>query len=421
MIGNQIADWSDADDDLFAIVEASAKSGHIEQALVLAKHIQRWDVKQRCFFRIAEAMNESGNHASARLMFERAHLVKPTSERTAFKAMLLIGVANSMMRTSEPAQVHEVLNHALSLGNQLTDRYLKTDILDSVAKGLIELGLYEEATPLLDQALQTVWRENFQSWVWKPSKLSDIATLLSRMGDHERALYVARRITPECSYSDYWSSRALAKIAKEMSRKGQEEGALAILDEALKLANECTERRKGPALAYMGKILIEFGKKKQGLALFDQAILSMDKTRGKGDRKANRAKIAELLAQAGDPGRATVLMNQLEGSFGVSAIIEIAKAWTRSGNLERADLVLDDAIKLAEQITNEYEKVTIFARIAKMQIKSARVDNVKRLILSISHIPYASYIFMEVLEQLYPGEVHSWLDVVNKSYTPDNQ
>jgi tetratricopeptide (TPR) repeat protein len=208
-------------------VKVSAKT------LAVANQFPDVDKKAKIYAGVAVVYGKAGERDLATSVLTQAVQMCETIQNKETKAQTLAEIAIASAKIHPYEQVLQLIQQ--TLGNVNTQAYALTRI----AKDYEEAGDKEQAAKALEQAFQIAQTRN--STKDKSQILANIAVQLGKIAQYDRAIAIAQ--TLDATQRDSPKAFALAKIANYYAKAGQKEKAIALLSQALQVANttQCSD------------------------------------------------------------------------------------------------------------------------------------------------------------------------------------
>ncbi len=288
----------------------------------------------------------------------------------AIRALLAMGRAQThAYRLKEARRTLETcLAHAVAL--KPPDDELVLAAMDGLGYALLGLGLFDDARPLHEEALERIEDTADESHPLLPDVLTNLAYASTRKGDlleAEQLLTRAlRAVEKEPAARSALANRIRINLAKEVyNRTGREDEAVRLLHATLErsrqlLGQDHTETNS--VLIWLSRVLRSQGRASEAVELLREAAAGYEQVRGieRSDPLHVIGELAELLESLGQYDDAIrTLENGLARAIGAHGeehaetarwIYKLANIVTASGDYERATEAAKRALRIRESI-----------------------------------------------------------------------
>ncbi len=350
-------------------------TGKLNEALTATRSLNYEDAQFETMVNVITSLAEVNEYETARSVandyLEAARKIKSTAAR----AQALARVVKALTNSGQVETSRLVGNEALEAARGVEKGFFHLEALVRIANVFSETRQIEAAQLATGLAIEAV--QEVEDVTFRDIALDEVAQSLAKAGQIEGALEAAHKIQSSSS-----RSRTLSSIAEIMVKAGQIEAALKIEDAD---THSMVLVRVVDALAKTGKIELAFEE--------------MHKIKDGYHRSDALAKISLCLAKAGQSERATRAASEITYEFlryevtvsiveslvkagqislglniarGIKseehrnrALVNIAAVMTQSGKPSNAKDVLDEAIRIAQQITSDHLRSAAFANIGK--------------------------------------------------------
>ncbi|MEV4947928.1 hypothetical protein [Streptomyces sp. NPDC053755] len=347
------------------LVRTSAAVGDLPRALRITAAFGDWKYRREDMLAgLAKGLAAAGDFDGARTVLDAIDPPAPAgteppeeeSEEVsaladAFRKAAVAGVTLDLAVALAAAGDHD---QAVSLARALPNPAARAEVLASLARELA----------VVDRARATSWAKEAENaargGTASSSRARDMATMvrgLARVGDHEAAETLARRVT-----DTYQQLTALAVVARERRDAGEHEGGIALARMAVSRTGDITSTHyQGVALTALAEVLTEAGDwasaelavrhiadhEQRALALVTLAKATLrphrvpEESAGAARRTALLAEDAEHLAQQVEGGEQRCRV--LTALAGLAAIRgDLAHAMALARRTERLARTIED-------------------------------------------------------------------------------
>ncbi len=243
------------------------------------------------------------------------------------KGEVLCDIAELLLHFDQTEMAESMLGRALECAEETSFGSARAIVFSRIASIHADLNDEDRAESLLDEALERVEHVSF-SVDQKAEALVEIIDTMIKIRGEDEALDLARDIS-----NTYGKSTALARIAESLAEKGEEKKAKDILDRAL----EMTER----------------------------IVFSLER------RARAQAEIASALSKSGEEWRALEITRNISfGSQKEKALKKIAFTTVDKFEPERARVVLDETLSIAETIQTDHAKACAYSELCRAMVKN---------------------------------------------------
>lgn len=210
----------------------------------------------------------------------------------------------------------------------------------------------------------------------KSLTVCDIAKQFAAIGEIERALEVATGMDDAHS-----KSLVLCEISSLLMAKEEIDGASAVINDALTVANTIRELIPPEALYQIARQLAAMGKNDQAGKVIDKALLVTNKIVDEFLKSRFLCKIAPQLVVIGQIDRALEIANGIFDEYQkVLALCEVASQLVTEGKNDQAGEVISDAQTIANTITQEDELPLALYEIAEKLAAIGKDDQAGEMI-----------------------------------------
>src|SRR5215211_1912850 len=334
---------------LMDVVGALAQAGHDERANALFDEALEMDQAHGptsnfgwkgvlALATLAEALAQTGHDERANVLFDEAlKATRITRE----------GLSEDLQKDSWEQALADVagaltrarrFDKALDAAQAIENTTLREEALRTVAEALAQVGR-------LDEALEVV--QVIEDNVERAVALALVAVALAQLGEDDRAntlLDDALEATQATEEKVVGWPIVLAAVAEALAQAGHSDRANTVFGEALEAAQAIEDHwSRGDALIAVAEALAEVGRFDEALGIA-QAVPYLEQDA--------RALVAVVLAQVGRFDEALDVGQSLDwGSYLRAQVLgNVADALAQAGYEERANAVLDEALKVTRAI-----------------------------------------------------------------------
>jgi tetratricopeptide (TPR) repeat protein len=355
---------------LAAVAEALAEAGQVDQARAIAEDALTagyavpepwWAESAATAIRV---LAKVGQQERARRETENA-IAGARSILDGWaraRALALLAVALAGMGQEEQASVIVEEAHVAVLAPAAYG--VRAESILRVAMALAEKGHEVQAQSAAEEALRIARKISGE---WRVSELAHGAGMLAEAGQIERALEVARELADH-----NWRAEALAEITRALVKAGQIERAQAIAKEALTAGHAVTDSSsRARALAWAAGALAVAGELKLGLEVVGEMADDTDRLRA-------LVGLALDLVRTGQVERArAVAQDALAAAYAItddasrtSALPYLADIFSQAGQI-------DQALGVTREITNQQRRADALTGAAKALVKAGQIERAR--------------------------------------------
>lgn len=233
------------------------------------------------------------------------------------------------------------IRRATALAHSIPDPYRRSSALVPVAEALIREGRHEQARELLDEAVLTAARITHHDR--KNAVLGSIAPMLAELGDHDRAVEVARSITSSDRRAPALAAVAGTSTGTEPQRRTLREEALAAARRIIDPFLQCI------ALGRVTDLLVSADDPRTGRLIAEAVEVSesiADPYRASGAR----ASVVRTLARTGRIAAARAMASTItDAGLRGPALVAVAEALIER-RLDGADELLGEVADTARAV-----------------------------------------------------------------------
>jgi len=256
---------------------------------------------------------------------------------------------------------------AIKKAERARDRQEKIMLLCMIAEAMIYENREEEALSLLNDAFKTA--KEIKEKLFRSLAIGRISFTMAIAGEVENAIEMTRSITDN-SEKVY----ALVRISDVLMNENEIEKAKEILEESEKAVDEIQDGiGKFLSIRTLAYAFIGIGGRNKALDLLKHAE---NVTENMNDENASIAfnLIAQMMIELGRLDDAVRLIKNIRNEYD--------KAWLMSDiayEMADADL-LEKAVKMARQVKRKYETISAFSKITSAMSKFGRKHDAAKLI-----------------------------------------
>jgi tetratricopeptide (TPR) repeat protein len=225
----------------------------------------------------------------------------------------------------------------------------RASILSYVSKALAETGETERATRMVEEALRITKQISDRGILERP--LSDISTALVKLGETERALDVARALGYE------FRASALAEISETLIKEGKIENARDIIKEAQDIVRLISsEYCRVIPLSDIAVALAQGGDLQKAKEVIGQALSIAEGIHDRTEYDTSHwfalSEVIKALARMGDTEKALDVARGIRFDRArIDALSNISEALINEGKIEKAKEVIREAWIMAKGYT----------------------------------------------------------------------
>jgi tetratricopeptide (TPR) repeat protein len=383
---------------MFGIIEVMAKAGKTAEALASARKIGYPDFRSRAMFSIVEALGEAGRTDEALQIANEALALTRKIDDADLRSRAMVRIVLTLEKIGRTDEALQVVQEALASAREAESSTYRFQAMANVVEALTKIGRTSEALAtarVIDDAYS------------RSMLMAGIAGDLAKVNQKNEALQVANEGLASVRKIEDASPRAwaTASIVEALGMAGKRDQALQVAGEAFESAGRIEEvyarsvhqvrivealvkaGNTDEALASARKIedadlfckvmvnsagaLEKLGKRSEAIEISNEALISVPKIGNAVSRFRALASIAEALARAGKTDEALVTARNLEdAAFRSRAMVLVADAVSGNPDAGKAKSILDEAQRVAQQITKDSEKST---RLAAVAIGAAKI------------------------------------------------
>lgn len=344
-----VGDKVDVLEDIFAVLKTA---DHIKQALAAVDRINDDRTKAEALRALAQALAAAGQTQQALALADRID-----DDRT--KAEALRGIAEALAAAGETQQ-------ALAIVDKVGTAEIKAKALQVIAGALTQTGQNEQAVQILIQTLAIA--DTIDEAKTKAYILEDIVEALTVAGPSEQvtqallqAFTAANSIAEDHNKTAERKKTILQNIVKALTSAHQIQQALAAADSI----NDAQTRNF--ALIDIAAALVKADQIQNAISVADKI---REDTKWK-DIILER--IADTLAEAGRIQEALPIVDRIDDMERKGNTLgSMAPALANLGMIDRANLILENAIKNTNRIRNEITVSNSYGNIAVIYARLAQ-------------------------------------------------
>lgn len=300
----------------------------LDEALDRAKNISSTSFRALVLCDIAEILGKLDENKKAENILECA---LNGFDQISFSVDQKARASGKIAGTS--AKIGE-LDRALDLTEDLSNKYGKATALAKIARELVEEGRKEEAKDKLENALQ-IAEDIVFSLEKRARAQADIAVGLSKNGEEEKALDIAREIPFGLS-----KKNSLTEIACSAVEDLEDERAGDILDECMTIAkNISKDHARASAYSEIARAMIKSGNEKRGDKILEKSL-----------------KLAEKISLPLHYRR-------------VKTFCDIAAATKEKKDKEKTKKILDKALRVSNSISDDTKRAKALIRVVEVKLR----------------------------------------------------
>jgi NACHT domain len=357
---------------------ALAKVGLTDQALRVAREIteERW--RASALAAVAEALAKAGQVDQAQAIAEDALVAgyavpEPwwaESAATAIRVLAKVGQQERARREAEDA---------LAGARGIADGWARASALALLAGALTEIGHGDRANEIVEEALIAIFAP--AAYGVRAQSILRVAVALAEKGHGdeakaaaEEALKIARKISGE------WRASDLAQGAAMLAEAGQ-------IERALEVGHAIGENRwRAQALAEIVRALVKAGQIERAQAVAEDALAAGQAVIDGSLRVSALAWAAGALAIAGEMRRGLELVDEMAGDTDrLHALVGMAWALTKTGQVEQARTVAQDALAAAHATTDDTSRTSMLASVANAFAQAGQIEQALRVAREITN------------------------------------
>ncbi len=397
-------------------LRVEAKKDPLACAFYTAKRIKRDEIKHELLVKIAVEYAHNGK-------FNKAFEVAKTIAFDVTRADALSQISSEYIKAGQIENSQPLLSQALQIANKRKqDSFSKAKLLSTIvvkyaeankyvealqladtikepsckARALVELaslyakaGQKEKVAGLLTQSLETIGQEDNSAI--KNERLCDIAEKYAEFGQYDNALNVTKMIGSVCL-----RAAALGRVSAYYAKVGQNDKAVELLSEAAQLAGKINDNNY--CLWQIPYKYVEVEQYEQALKISKEIIKDTSsqarvliKIAARYVKSGQKDKADEMLSQA------IVLTKTMESAASKIFVLEnISFEYAKLGQNDKASNILSEALQETKALKKDFEQEVCLEIIAVKYAENGQYDQAIHVANTIKVVNFRNKALVEI-------------------------
>lgn len=360
-----------------AILATAARLGRVQTACDYAAILNDKVDQAEAYRLIAETLMTQGPAESVTQVLEQALLAADQTADAAQRARLMGELARTVARNGGSQWARQLVDEALTLARRadLTER--KADSLAAIGSALVEIGDLKQALPIADELLAAakqaqvrgLYIGNVPVYAADARGLARGAYLVFKAGQLDRGIRVAgeahqaaQNILARTDASA--AASVLCEVGRVYHKADDPVRASQMAGEACALARS-PEARSLSAVVDVARLYEELDRNAEARTLREEALSAAQTVADDRVRMAVLGEIANMLLDSGERARGEdIVMRVLTGSAPIEATMPRTVAVTRmaevladAGQIPRATIIAKQALNFARAIPDRQIRI----------------------------------------------------------------
>ncbi|MCK5292782.1 MAG: hypothetical protein KAR39_12305 [Thermoplasmata archaeon] len=382
-------------------VPALAITGQIEQARAAAESIEEEHIRSMVLIELVETLAMVGD-------LDRAEEVAEAFRYLPEKAYALSKLAFALGTKSHKDRAADMVNRVLAFAETGVNDFNKVSFLLGMALAFYQSGSRDEALAAANRALAVAeWRK--EEMVTNVRMLTEVAQVLTQIGDNDRGLEVAERCLAVIGNKSGYVND-LSKLALVVERAGRREMAEVLVNRALVEITEIDYvYPKGLGLSRLAQTLSHFENREKAREIARLALTSAEDISDVSDQAFVLSELALAFAQIDDLDRASELVSRIleqeqawRGETSSYVLGPLAFTLVKLGDRAR----LDRALKAAEDVGEEqhWMRDSVIKEVILPLAQAGRFEKAIKVANSITDLDKRACALADVSQALVQAE-----------------
>ena len=359
---------------LASVVEALVRVGDTDRARQIAQQVLKeaeWHEIPSCrvhgLAEVADVLAKAG-------WIEEALDVVGTIEEAGVRARVLVGIAGTLVWVGETDRARQVTQSALKEAEQTKGLRRRVETLIELVRVLVRVGDPDKAQRVAESAISIV--EQSETPGVRVYSVTGVAAALVRVGETDRARQVAQHVLKVAERCEIPSCRAeiVTDLVKALARADWMGEALAIAERIEEVG------LRARTLSELARVLVRVGDPDGAQGAAENAVRAAEQTKEPRARAQAQADALSAMAWVNIDMVLDVARGIEEAGMSVWALVEVADILVRTGSLDKARNVVEDAVSAAERFDDPQERVRALIGVADILVRTGSLDKARNVV-----------------------------------------